>query len=162
MQDVDIMVALTSANPYAIDFMTVQFYQCLVEENLLDKCRAVVLRISHWKGERGFKPITADEVLTKCGLSKDKAPKLQEKLYVVADGTVKQQKKRRSSGKKKAKQQLNETDVAAKFSQLRAHLLGEEVKVAVTAPVKETVSAGKALLSLGQRFSSWVTSLVKS
>ena len=76
---------------------------------------------------------------------------------VVADKEVKLGK-RRSRGKK-SKKQREEADVV---SQLRARLLGEEVKVAVTAPVKETLSAGKALLNMGQRFSSWVSSLIKS
>ena len=66
--------------------------------------------------------------------------------------------KRRSKGKK-SKKGVEAVDVV---SQLRAHLLGEEVKVAITAPVKETLTAGKALLNMGQRFSSWVASLVKS
>ena len=48
------------------------------------------------------------------------------------------------------------------ISQLRARLLGEEVKMAVVTPVKETVSAGKALLNMGQRLSSWVASLASS
>ena len=76
---------------------------------------------------------------------------------VVAHKEVKL-RKHRSRGKK-SKKQGEEADVV---SQLRARLLGEEVKVAVTAPVKETLSAGKALLNMGQRFSSWVSSLIKS
>ena len=79
---------------------------------------------------------------------------------VVADKEVKQGK-RRSRGKKSKKGE-EAGDVATMVSQLRTHLLGEEVKVAVTAPVKETVSAGKALINMGQRFSSWVSSLIKS
>ena len=80
---------------------------------------------------------------------------------VLAEKEVGQQKIRRSRKKNKKRPKLD-ADMAAAISQLRAHLLGEEVKVAVVTPVKETVSAGKALLNMGQRFSSWITSLVKS
>ena len=79
-------------------------------------------------------------------------------IDVVADKEVKQKRRKKSKKGKK----MEETDVAVVVSQLRARLLGEEVKVAVTAPVKETLSAGKALLNVGQRFSSWVSSLIKS
>ena len=78
-------------------------------------------------------------------------------IDVVADKEVKQGR-RRSRGKKSKKGE-EAGDVATMVSQLRTHLLGEEVKVAVTAPVKET---GRALLNMGQRFSSWISSLVKS
>ena len=66
---------------------------------------------------------------------------------------------RRFSRGKKAK--LDE-DMASSISKLRAQLQGEEVKQVIVGPVKETVSAGKALINMGQRFSSWVVSLVKS
>ena len=68
----------------------------------------------------------------------------------------------RRSRKKKKKQPKLDADMTVAISQLRARLLGEEVKMAVVAPVKETVSAGKALLNMGQRLSTWVASLVKS
>jgi hypothetical protein len=68
----------------------------------------------------------------------------------------------RRSRKKTKKQPKLDADMTVAISQLRARLLGEEVKMAVVAPVKETVSAGKALLNMGQRLSTWVTSLVKS
>ena len=73
---------------------------------------------------------------------------------------MKWQKTRGLKGKKKKSEA--DRDMAAAISRLRAHLLGEEVKEAVVAPVKETVSAGKALINMGQRFSSWIVSLVKS
>ena len=80
---------------------------------------------------------------------------------VLADKEVGQQSTRRSK-KKSKKQPKLDPDMTVAISQLRAHLLGEEVKMAVVTPVKETVSAGKALLNMGQRLSSWVASLVKS
>ena len=78
---------------------------------------------------------------------------------VLADKEVAQQRTRRS---RKKQSKLDADMTAAILSQLRAHLLGEEVKMAVVTPVKETVSAGKALLNMGQKLSSWVASLVKS
>ena len=77
----------------------------------------------------------------------------------MADNAVKRGKKRSSKSKKK---KMEEADAAAVVARLRARLLGEEVKEVVTAPVKETLTAGKAMLQLGQRLSSWVSSLVKS
>ena len=80
---------------------------------------------------------------------------------VLADKEVGQQRTHRTRRKNKKLPKLD-PDVAVAISQLRSHLLGEEVREAVVRPVKETVSAGKALINMGQRFSSWVTSLVKS
>lgn len=71
-------------------------------------------------------------------------------------------KHNRSRRWKKDKKEKMNADMALTMSQLRTHLLGGEVKEAVMTPVKETVSAGKALVGMGQRFSSWVVSLVKS
>ena len=64
--------------------------------------------------------------------------------------------------KKRGKKAKLDRDTATAITQLRSWLRGEEVKDVVTKPVKETLSAGKALLGMGQRFSSWVTSIVKS
>ena len=80
---------------------------------------------------------------------------------VLADNEVAQQKTRKSKRKSKKQPKLD-GDISVAISQLRSHLLGEEMKEAVVRPMKETVSAGKALLNMGQRFSSWVSSLVKS
>ena len=52
--------------------------------------------------------------------------------------------------------------VSTKIAKLRSEMEREEFKMAVTEPVKETVSAGKSLLGLGQKFSSWLSSLIKS
>lgn len=71
------------------------------------------------------------------------------------------QRSRRSARKNKKLPKLD-ADVAIAIPQLRSRLLGEEVKEAAVKPVKETMSAGKALLNMGQRFSTWISSLVKS
>ena len=55
-----------------------------------------------------------------------------------------------------------EDPVKMEVDKLRSELTGEEIKVAVTQPVKETISAGKSLLGLGQKFGSWLGSLIKS
>ena len=56
----------------------------------------------------------------------------------------------------------HEDPVKARISQLHSELTKEEYKSAVSQPIKETVTAGKSLLNLGQRFDSWLGSLVKS
>ena len=43
---------------------------------------------------------------------------------------------------------------------LRAKLVGEDWMEAITKPVKETISSGKALAGLGQRLGSWVGRLI--
>jgi len=75
---------------------------------------------------------------------------------VLADKEVSQGK--RKSKRKNKKNKLDE-DVTTAIAQLRSQLLGEEIREVVTAPVKETMSAGKALL---ERLTSWVTSFIKS
>ena len=45
---------------------------------------------------------------------------------------------------------------------LRRELMKEEVKEVVVTPVKETVTAGKALLGLGQRLTHWIGGLVRA
>ena len=66
------------------------------------------------------------------------------------------------SKKKSKKGQTIIDPVKMEIDRLRSELTGEEIKIAVTQPVKETVSAGKSLLGLGQRFGSWLGSLIKS
>lgn len=80
---------------------------------------------------------------------------------VLADKEVQWQRSRKSARKNKKLPKLD-ADVVMAISQLRSRLLGEEVKEAVVKPVKETMSAGKALVNMGQRFSTWISSLVKS
>jgi hypothetical protein len=64
--------------------------------------------------------------------------------------------------KKSKKGQTIKDPVRMEIDKLRSELTGEEIKVAVTQPVKETISAGKSLLGLGQRFGSWLGSIIKS
>ena len=82
MQGVDVMLMMSSTNPFTLDYMTLEFYECLIGDNLLDQCKAVVLRIVSAKLDPLFpmntKPLTAEDILTKSGLSK--ASNLQKKL----------------------------------------------------------------------------------
>ena len=83
MQGVDVMLMLTSNHAFALDYMTMEFYECLVGNSLLDQCKAVVLRIADRKKDDPLfqvntKPLTADAVLDKSGLNK--ASNLQHKL----------------------------------------------------------------------------------
>ena len=65
---------------------------------------------------------------------------------------------RKSKSKKGSKENNLKNDIAS----LRMELVGEEVKMAVVQPVKETLSAGKTLINAGQRLGRWISSLVKS
>ena len=69
----------------------------------------------------------------------------------------------KTKGKSKKKQhQENGEGVNGAISELRGKLLGEEVKGLVVTPVKETVTAGKALLGLGHRLTHWIGGLVRA
>ncbi len=46
------------------------------------------------------------------------------------------------------------------IERVRSELAGEEFKMAVTQPVKETVAAGKAIIGFGVRLGQWFSSLV--
>ena len=76
------MLMPASVEPYNLNFMAAQFYEGLIQDNLLDQCKAVVLRIAEWKPteqwHKGLKPLTVDTLLTQCGLSK--AQNLKKKL----------------------------------------------------------------------------------
>ena len=80
-------------------------------------------------------------------------------LDVIADKEVPLGKHR---SKKRGKRAKLDKDPVTAIAQLRSWLRGEEAKEVVTKPVKETLSAGKSMLSMGQKFSSWVASIVKS
>lgn len=64
--------------------------------------------------------------------------------------------------KKSKKGQTTQDPEKTMIAKLHSELTGEEIKLAITQPVKETISAGKALLGLGQRFGSWLGSLIKN
>ena len=75
MQGVDIVVTITSTAPWFHDILAQEFFQCLTSDNLLDKCRAVVVRIVPWKSTNSrVKPQTVDNILEMIGLDdlKDK------------------------------------------------------------------------------------------
>ena len=67
----------------------------------------------------------------------------------------------KASKKKHKKGPAVKDPARMEIDKLHSELAGEEIKVAVTQPVKETISAGKSLLGLGQRFGSWLGSLIK-
>ena len=81
MQGVDIMVTVASNSPWYHDFLARQFFHHLISDNLLTKCKAVIVRIVPWKNEsryaRNTKPQTVDDVLKTCGLN---ASSLKDKL----------------------------------------------------------------------------------
>lgn len=54
------------------------------------------------------------------------------------------------------------TEPEVGLQELRHLLASEEISEAISKPLKETVSAGKSLLSLGQRFSNWMGKLIRT
>ena len=48
------------------------------------------------------------------------------------------------------------------IGRVRSELASEELKVAITQPVKESVTAGKAVIGLGARVGRWFSSLMKA
>lgn len=75
--------------------------------------------------------------------------------YYLTD-VIDPSKASKSKGKKKGRSHQKG------MAELRASLMGEQLTEMVTQPVKETMSAGKALIGLGQRFTGWLGSLVKA
>ena len=61
---------------------------------------------------------------------------------------------------KKQKKGDESKGVSQELALLRTALLEEELTEMVTQPMKETLSAGKAILDAGQRLSGWIGSLV--
>lgn len=84
MQGVDVMIMMLTNAPWIFNYMAQDFYNHLIGDNLLDQCKAVVLRIVPWKTDndhfqRNFKPIAVEEVLTNTGLDKASS-NIKEKL----------------------------------------------------------------------------------
>ncbi len=76
-----------------------------------------------------------------------------EFTFIAVIITDKSQAKTETKKKPKLTNEVN-------IERVRSELAGEEVKMAVTQPVKETVSAGKAVIGLGARLGRWFSSLV--
>ena len=62
-------------------------------------------------------------------------------------------------GSTKAKKSKRKGGVKEGVATLRSELLGEERRTVVVQPVKETITAGKALLGLGHRLGGWLATL---
>ncbi len=63
-----------------------------------------------------------------------------------------------AQGEKKKKKAHSTNKVS--ISRVQSELVGEEFKVAIMKPAKETVTAGKAVIGLGARLGRWFSSLV--
>ena len=81
MQGVDILVSCVSTSPWSQGFLAQSFFSCLISDNLLTQCKAVIVRVVPWKDQskysRQAKPSTVEEVLKRYGLD---SSNLQEKL----------------------------------------------------------------------------------
>lgn len=84
MQGVDVMLMMLTTQPGMFDFLGQEFYQCLIQDSLLDQCKAVVVRIGYAKtqdrsfGSQAPKHMTVDAILSRYGL-KDAAA-IKDKL----------------------------------------------------------------------------------
>lgn len=84
MQGIDIMVTVATNYPLYHDYMLRRFFECVIGDNLLDECEAVIVRIVPWKDQSDdssdFNPQTVDNVLKTCGLD---IPSLKDKLCTL-------------------------------------------------------------------------------
>lgn len=84
MQGIDVMLMMLTTQPDMYDFIGQEFYESLLQENLLDQCKAVVVRIASHSSKytdgsmgrySGPKPMAVDEILARYGLNKAKSIK---------------------------------------------------------------------------------------
>ena len=76
MQGVEVFIALV---PNHFNFMSQDFYHCLLSENLMDRCKVVVARLVHVegfkverRGRRNAKPMTPEALMKMHGLETEK------------------------------------------------------------------------------------------
>lgn len=78
MQGVDILVAVIPSSFHYYDFMSREFYHCLLSENLMDRCKFVIARLVNVEGSkqrrqrRNRKDMTPEAVMKMHGLETEK------------------------------------------------------------------------------------------
>ena len=78
MQGVDIFIAIVPSTFHYYDFMSRDFYHCLLSENLMDRCKFVIARLVNVEGSkqqrrrRNAKDTTPEAVMKMHGLETEK------------------------------------------------------------------------------------------
>ena len=74
MQGVDVLISLMPAAPFSFMNMSHEFYSCLVEENLMEKCKTVIVRIVSvdWSSLRNVRGLKAETIMKAQGLDPEK------------------------------------------------------------------------------------------
>ena len=83
MQGVEIFIAMLAASPSFYNFMSVDFYTCLTEDNLLDQCSTVVARIvdgSTGTSRRGRRNRTGNDTNSTLKMYRLDSEKFKDKL----------------------------------------------------------------------------------
>ena len=83
MQGVEIFIAMLAASPSYYNFMSVDFYTCLTEDNLLDQCATIVARIvdsSTGTSRRGRRNRTGNDTNSTLKMYRLDSEKFKDKL----------------------------------------------------------------------------------
>ena len=79
MQGVEVFIALIPNYFHFSNFMSRDFYHCLLSENLMDRCKVVIARLVHVegskverRGRRNAKPMTPEDLMKMHGLETEK------------------------------------------------------------------------------------------
>ena len=78
MQGVEVFIALIPNYFHFSNFMSRDFYHCLLSENLMDRCKVVIARLVHVegskaerRGRRNAKPMTPEDLMKMHGLGQE-------------------------------------------------------------------------------------------
>ena len=79
MQGVEVFIAMVPNTLHYFNFMSRDFYHCLLSENLMDRCKVVVARLvqvegskMERRGRRNAKPMTPESLMKMHGLETEK------------------------------------------------------------------------------------------
>ena len=79
MQGVEVFIAMVPNSLHYFNFMSQDFYHCLLSENLMDRCKVVVARLvrvegskMERRGRRNAKPMTPEALMKMHGLETEK------------------------------------------------------------------------------------------
>lgn len=171
--DIEILIARMNSGDYWNHF-GFSFFESLLGENLAANCTLVLARVVTPK-ETNARGSTRDQKTSDClksqGLDiqkfkyKGKFCKCS-KLYLVIIlvnfspppyhlVVITDKSRAKSKGKK-----VTKSGSKVNIERVRIELASRELQVAVTQPVKETVTAGKAIIGLGARLGRWFSSFV--
>ena len=173
----EVLIARMSTATSFYSFMGHDFFDTIFSECLSDKCKVVIARIvgpkQTYRTGRSQRQRKTNEFLKIQGLDierfkyKGKFCKQNRRLVHIAiimftllsltlSVIITDKSKAESQDTKKSK------GTKVSIGRVRSELAGEELKMAITQPVKESVTAGKAIIGLGARVGRWFSSLIKA